>query len=166
MKYFIENGDLSFVSRFGRVGNFADCGKFCREEHLYAFELQDFYNFAEQLNKTNFLYRNQTNATDELATARRPGTRSDEDLELCTNVRYDFERTKWTDCNALEKSGFILKWENKFHQLWANWPNIWPLQPYQPEFVVINYRVSKRDEIRRISMQWFSISSSKDKGLP
>ena len=54
-----ENGHiLSCFSRIGVVESMAECENHCRTKSRFAFELNDFYNFAHRLNQSNFLYRN------------------------------------------------------------------------------------------------------------
>ena len=157
MRYFFKNGDLTFMSRLGEVKNFANCSKACNKKKLVAFQLHDFYNFADELNQTNFLYQNQTNTNDvaQEFTFRETVNRLNEDFELCTDVRFDFERRKWTDgpYRALEL----------VHNLWDNKANIWPLQPYQPEFVMVNYQLSKTNQGPTIAPQSISIASADGK---
>ena len=69
-----------------------------------------------------------------------------ETIDFCTDVQYDFEKRTWTDNDALDSSEFAQHWEEKFSQLWQNKKYSWPKQPYQPEFVAINYRVTKENE--------------------
>ena len=54
-----ENGKiLSCFSRIGAVESMAECENHCRTKSRFAFELNDFYNFADRLNQSNFLYQN------------------------------------------------------------------------------------------------------------
>lgn len=54
-----ENGEIfSCLSNLGEVANMTSCENLCRTKDLKAFELDDFYNFAERLNESNF-YRNR-----------------------------------------------------------------------------------------------------------
>ena len=149
MYLFIENENhITIMSRFGKVPNYTACDKACSAKHLRPFLLRDFYNFADQLNKTNFLSReNQTITTELRDDSMKPIT---ENIDFCTNVQYDFEKRTWTDNDALDDSHlahqFAHQWEEKFDQLWQNKKHSWPKQPYQPEFVAINYRVIKENE--------------------
>ena len=54
-----ENGKiLSCFSRIGVVESMTECQNRCRTKSRFAFELNDFYNFAHRLNQSNFLYKN------------------------------------------------------------------------------------------------------------
>ena len=54
-----ENGEiLSCFLRIGGVESMTDCENRCRMKNRFAFELNDFYNFADRLNQSNFLYTN------------------------------------------------------------------------------------------------------------
>ena len=58
-QYCTENGQiLSCFSRIGVVESMAECENHCRTKSRFAFELNDFYNFAHRLNQSNFLYQN------------------------------------------------------------------------------------------------------------
>lgn len=81
-----------------------------------------------------------------------------EKFEFCTDVKFDFERRKWTDERALEGSDFVQKWENKFEQLWQNNKVLWPRQPYQPDIVVLNYPVfQKKNQQLTITLESFGL---------
>ena len=122
---------LTRVSSGGTVENNFACKKACREKLMHSFQMQDFYYFAEQLNQTNFHWiDNRTEWWRNQPT---------ENLEFCTDVKFDFQKRKWTDGNALQNLKFIQKWETKFDQLWDNLQGHWPVQPYQPEFVLFTY---------------------------
>ena len=111
--------------RHGEVKNYSACKKECGAKHMHPFEMLDFYNFADQLTQTNFLFHknqtteNQTHITADLRTVRIPIFQTDENFELCTNVQYDFERRIWTDGSALDENDLKHDWENKFGQLWV-----------------------------------------------
>ena len=54
-----ENGKiLSCFSRIGVVESMTECENRCRSKSRFAFELNDFYNFAHRLNQSIFLYKN------------------------------------------------------------------------------------------------------------
>ena len=54
-----ENGNvLSCFSRIGVVESMTECDNHCRRKSRFAFELNDFYNFAHRLNQSNFLFQN------------------------------------------------------------------------------------------------------------
>ena len=166
MIYFIGNGiKVTIGSRFGRVKNYSECNQRCNANHLSPFQLQDFYNYADSLNQTNFLfYQNVTNSTEDEANTTygtyqaKTENNLQESEKLCTDVQYDFERRKWSDGKALESTEFILKWEKEFQQLWDNNKDVWPPQPYQPEFVVLNYQVLRINDKLTISIDSYGLS--------
>ena len=72
MNFFIENENLiTVMSRFGKVPNYTACDKACGAKHFRPFLLRDFFNFADQLNKTNFLSRENQKIMTELKSVRR-----------------------------------------------------------------------------------------------
>ena len=165
MRFYIENGiSVTSASRFGRVKSFADCNQKCDANHLYPFQLQDFYNFADSLNQTNFLlYKEATNSTggqdsSTFEAKMREKRQQRDKIELCTDVQYDFGRRKWSDGKALESIDFVLQWEKKFKQLWDSSEVFWPPQPYQPELVVLNYEVLKNKGKLTISIDSYGLS--------
>ena len=144
MKYFVDNENtLTSMIRLGFVGNFSTCERACNVKGFKPFHLQDFYNFAERLNETSFLYANITGSSDKKINSlmRGDGKRAIGAFEMCTDVQFDFKRKKWTDYRALEQINFIPNWVNKFEQFWENIKDK-PPQPYQPEIVVIIYKIS------------------------
>ena len=57
-----ENGYLfSCFQNFGEIKTSTDCEGICNSKHLYQFGLNDFYNFHERLNQSNFLIKAQDN---------------------------------------------------------------------------------------------------------
>ena len=51
-----ENGEIfSCFLRIGEVESTTDCEKSCQAKNLISFQLDDFYNFADRLNQSNFL---------------------------------------------------------------------------------------------------------------
>ena len=51
-----ENGEIfSCFLKIGETENMIECEKRCKLKTLYAFQLKDFYNFADRLNQSNFL---------------------------------------------------------------------------------------------------------------
>ena len=51
-----ENGEiLSCFLKIGEIENFTECENRCKSKNLFAFQLDDFYNFADRLNQSNFL---------------------------------------------------------------------------------------------------------------
>ena len=46
---------FSCLSNIGEVEDMASCENRCRSKNLQEFELNDFYNFADRLNQSNFL---------------------------------------------------------------------------------------------------------------
>ena len=161
MKYFIKNKKLvTWISQFGVVNRFSDCSKSCHAKRLRAFQLYDFYNFADQIEKTEIFFdENQPNTTfntmKSITAAKKKTIRS----EICIDVQFDFTRRKWTDGNALEKKDFIPEWEGKFEKFWDNIETNWPPQPYQPEFVILNYEYFAQN-IRNITITLKSIMIS------
>ena len=100
------------MSRYGNVANYTTCNNECRAKNLRPFQMQDFYNYDDPLNDTNFLDENYTEHFHSNITESLPkfGTISnDEEFELCTNVQFDFENRIWTDESA--PFNFIHKWE-------------------------------------------------------
>ena len=53
-------------------------------------------------------------------------------VNICTNLRFDYKKLKWTDNEFVENRNFILKWERRFGGFWYNTENKLPTQPYQP----------------------------------
>ena len=47
-------------------------------------------------------------------------------------------------------------------QIRDNSPNIWPKQPYQPEYVAINYKVTKRNSFVSVTCESISLISVGD----
>ena len=121
MNFFVKNENfITTMSRYGNVANYTTCNNECRAKNLRPFQMQDFYNYDDHLNDTNFLDENYTEHFHSNITESLPkfGTISnDEEFELCTNVQFDFENRIWTDESALFNS--IHKWEQKFGQLWV-----------------------------------------------
>ena len=55
-----ENGYLfSCFQNFGSLNNSIECKTKCNANYLTQIGLNDFYNFAEQLNESNFLIRHE-----------------------------------------------------------------------------------------------------------
>ena len=51
-----ENGEIfSCFLRIGEVQSTTDCENRCQEKNLFSFQLDDYYNFADRLNQSNFL---------------------------------------------------------------------------------------------------------------
>ena len=51
-----ENGEIfSCFFKIGATQNMTECENRCRSKNLFAFDLNDFYNFADRLNQSNFL---------------------------------------------------------------------------------------------------------------
>ena len=51
-----ENGEIfSCFFKIGATQNMTECEDRCRSKNLFAFDLNDFYNFADRLNQSNFL---------------------------------------------------------------------------------------------------------------
>ena len=51
---------------------------------------------------------------------------------LCTNLKFDFNESKWTDHEFLEDPKFEENWKRKYDDFWYNMENIHPRNPYQP----------------------------------
>ena len=66
-----ENGYLfSCFQNIGELQNSAECEKACHAKNLYQFGLNDFYNFFERLNETNYLIYQSEKITDLISEAR------------------------------------------------------------------------------------------------
>ena len=58
-----ENGEIfSCFLKIGAAENMTDCKNGCRSKNLFAFDLDDFYNFADRLNQSNFLKSTNNNS--------------------------------------------------------------------------------------------------------
>ena len=106
------------MSRYGNVANYTTCNNACHAKNLHPFQMQDFYNYADHLNDTNFLFDNKTDHFDPGLQAENLPKRipNAENFELCTNIQFDFEKRFWTDGSAL--FNVIHKWVEKFGELW------------------------------------------------
>lgn len=51
---------------------------------------------------------------------------------MCTNLRFDFESSKWTDDEFTEDKNFELKWAQRYGDFWNKRIRIYPSEPYQP----------------------------------
>ena len=165
MKYFLKNkNSLTWISQFGEMGNLSDCYNACHAKRMNPLHLEDFYNYADQIQLTEiFHYNNQSNTTQNTMKSFTKTKKKTIRSEICIDVKFDFKRRKWTDDNALEQSDFIPKWEGKFKQFWDNKETTWPPQPYQPEFVILNYEFLKDKNIHNITMTIKSITISPSK---
>ena len=43
-------------------------------------------------------------------------------IDICTHLRYDFEKQNWTDGKYLEEKDFELKWREEFGGFWFAFP--------------------------------------------
>ena len=56
-----ENGEIfSCFLKIGAAENMTDCKNRCRSKSLFAFDLDDFYNFADRLNQSNWLVQRKS----------------------------------------------------------------------------------------------------------
>ena len=56
--YSSNYGDVySLVSNYGDVEDMRECNNQCKSNNLFALELTDFYNYADPLNQTDFLFQ-------------------------------------------------------------------------------------------------------------
>ena len=64
LKNCTENGEIfSCFLKIGAAENMTDCENRCRSKNLFAFDLDDFYNFADRLNQSNYLESPKINST-------------------------------------------------------------------------------------------------------
>ena len=123
-----ENGYLfSCFQNFGPLNNSFECKKKCNANYFTQIGLNDFYNFAERLNESNFLIRhgNKTeypmydkrickypfrNCKILIETARNI---SAFDANLCTQIKFDFPTRTWMDKTAFVTNDFEKKWSKK-----------------------------------------------------
>ena len=122
-----SNGYAISCIKYHKIAtNWENCEEKCIR--LNAFELinpffmQDYYNFGFVLNKTNFLSDGAQNYSD----------RSEMD-QYCTNLKYDFETSQWTDVEKTVDTSFIDEWTERFGDFWENYPGGYPVQPYEPD---------------------------------
>ena len=64
------------------------------------------------------------------------------ELNLCTNLLYDFNDSKWTDYEFTDENQFILRWQARFGSLWENFEHSSPMQPYSPIIASIGYKLA------------------------
>ena len=120
--------------------------------------MYDFLNFADRLKRSKLLIGSCNTKYADEKTSIESGQSGESqsllieallkgleiqnlDLNLCTDVEYDFKKRIWTDGFHLNTRNFMRKWEQKFGMLWDNLDNVLPLQPYQPEFVYFQIRI-------------------------
>ena len=66
-----ENGfSFSCFQKIGKTESSVQCEKSCNAKKLKQFGLDDFYNFAEQLNESNYLMNLDENFTNTMSEAR------------------------------------------------------------------------------------------------
>ena len=71
LKNCTENGfSFSCFQNIGKSQSSIQCEKSCNAKKLKQFGLDDFYNFAEQLNESNYLMNVDENFTNSLGEAR------------------------------------------------------------------------------------------------
>ena len=106
---------LTRVSSGGTVENNFACKKACREKLMHSFQMQDFYYFAEQLNQTNFHWiDNRTEWWRNQPT---------ENLEFCTDVKFDFQSVKLVLITKVFKYSKYQKsilWDNRKYQKFSS----------------------------------------------
>ena len=99
-----ENGySFSCFKHFGVLKSSVDCKKECEANHLTQFGINDFYNFAERLNESNFETKLRTTEPRRL----RPI------YYICTQIKFDFPTRTWMDKTASLTNDFENKWRNK-----------------------------------------------------
>ena len=130
-----ENGQLfSCFENFGLIKNSNQCGSTCESKNLNQLGINDFYNFHDRLQQSNFflkerddnsyvLYRtfqlkkpswevasrvtvNETSVT--INQKRKPKRRM-----ICTSIKFSFQSRLWTDHTASVGKKFIEKWQTK-----------------------------------------------------
>ena len=159
------------VSSGNQRNSVTKCKNLCESKNLFRFELEDYYNYADRLNQSNFLRPREGKMNTKNDTLIDKGELQDfgascgltpittsnvrfwktysevgaATTDLCTNIDFDFARREWTDEKSLEDSYFIKKWKSKFGSLWNSFgPGVYPPQPFQPEFVLIKLRLEAR----------------------
>ena len=85
----VNRYSFSCFKHFGVLKSSVECKKECEANHLTQFGINDFYNFAERLNESNF----ETN--------------------ICTQIKFDFPTRTWMDKTASLTDDFENKWRNK-----------------------------------------------------
>ena len=113
--------------------------KFLKIFKLRPFWLTDYYNFGLQLNETNFLSNKEDSEIDFRENL--------DSIHFCTNLKYDFENSKWTDID--DETSFITKWIEKFGDFWNNYPGGYPIQPEEPVRAFHRSEISIRFEYMR-----------------
>ena len=123
-----NNFAISCFKNYGLVSTWDACNqkcvqfKFLKIFQFRPFWLTDYYNFGLQLNKTNFLSNKEV--------SENPSRENFDNINFCTNLKYNFENSKWTDIDN-EKT-FIAMWSEKFGDFWDNYQGGYPVQPEEP----------------------------------
>ena len=91
----------------------------------------DFEKYDNMLNTTNNTQIEES--VKAIGASLEPAEPTDiSGVNICTNLRFDYEKLKWTDNEFAEDRNFMLKWERRFGDVWYNTENMFPTQPYQP----------------------------------
>ena len=86
---------------------------------IFRYELHPNYNnLGSLLNETILLSKKINNNTFVQS--------GFDDIHYCTNLKYDFEKSSWTDIDNEER--FITDWKLKFGDFWNNYPHGYPVQ--------------------------------------
>ena len=137
---------ISCLKNVEVVSTWDACNERCLESRflkIFKFRplwLIDYYNFGLQLNETNFLSNKEVSKM-----ALRENL---DNIHFCTNLRYDFENSKWT--NIDDEASFITKWNKKFGDFWNNYPGGYPIQPEEPVRAFYRSEISLYFEYTRI----------------
>ena len=119
---------ISCLKNHGIATTWDACKEKCFASNAFKlirpFWMIDFYNYGTTLNKTNFLSKKEAQKTSD-----RDGLQQS---QFCTNLKYDFEDSKWTDIKRPVDATFIEKWTKRFGDFWNNYPNGNPVQPDEP----------------------------------
>ena len=105
--------------------NWETCEEKCVKSNafklIHPFSIKDYYNFGLVLNETKFLSSGAENNSDQNGMN-----------QYCTNLKYDFGKSQWTDVEKTVDTNFIEEWRQRFGDFWNNYPHGHPIQPYEP----------------------------------
>ena len=97
------------------------------------FDLNEFEECNTMLNTTNNTHIEEQISSQDITVPLELAEPTDiSGLNICTNLRFDYEKLKWTDNEFAEDRNFMLKWNRRFGGFWVNRENMFPTQPYQP----------------------------------